>query len=79
MAAAVAAISTPVFANDMVSRENSVDLTTSLANMGSVSDYDRSGLIVVAEREPRDSNSVVRNDDPDANREKAVLHQDDHN
>jgi hypothetical protein len=36
-------------------------------------------IIKIKEREPHDSATVIKKGDADANREAAVIHQDDHN
>ena len=78
VAALIGAVATPVFADDI-----GVHVVPVGAGVTASEDHgqyrDGNGTAIIKEREAHDSATVVKKEDADANREAAVIHQDDHN
>jgi hypothetical protein len=77
VAVLIGVVATPVFADEI-----GVHVVPVGAGVTIGEDHNRDGngtTIINKEREPHDSATVIKKGDADANREAAVIHQDDHN
>ena len=71
-AAAIVAIATPAFADEVGVRAGPVGAGVTV---GEPHERDR-GRTVIKEREPRDSKTVIKKEDADGDRSKTVIHHD---
>jgi len=76
VAALIGAVATPVFADDI---DVHVVPVGAGVTVGEGQYRDGGGTAISKEREAHDSATVIKKEDADANREAAVIHQDDHN
>jgi hypothetical protein len=75
VAVLIGVIATPVFADDIGFHDAPVGASVTI---GEGHNRDSDGLTKDRDREPQDSATVIKKEDADANREAAVIHQDDH-
>jgi hypothetical protein len=73
VAATVAALTTPAFADEVVVRVGPVGAGVTT---GHGPDYDRDHTTVVKEREPRDRTTVIKKENENGDRSKTVIHHD---
>jgi hypothetical protein len=78
IAALIGAVATPAFAEEVGVHVGPVGAGVTV---GEDHDHyrDRDHTTVIKEREPRDRTTVIKKEDADGNREKTVIHHDDHN
>jgi hypothetical protein len=76
VAVLIGVVATPVFADEFGVHVVPVGAG---ATIGGDHIRDDDGTNIIKEREPHDSATVIKKGDADANREAAVIHQDDHN
>lgn len=75
VAAAVAALATPAFADEVGVHVGPVG--AGVITTGHGPDYDRDRTTVIKEREPRDRTTVIKKENEDGYRSKTVIHHDD--
>ena len=75
IAVLIGVVAKPVFADEI-----GVQVVPVGAGVTIGEDHNRGddGTTIIKEREPHDSATVIKKEDADANREAAVIHQDDH-
>lgn len=77
--ALIGAVATPAFADDVGVHVGPVGAGVTVGEDNDhYRDRDRERTTIVKEREPRDSTTVIKKEDADGNREKTVIHHDDH-